>query len=605
MRLLVDAWRSGDLRAALENPAVRPYARRLGRPLLRGDHVLVELYAKNAASTTAWTHARTGTLGLDVVARGWDAWLVWLSIERVADVERTLSGVTAVRLPWARRPLLGSKATQGIELTGADRLHACGTAGQGAKVAVLDDAWHGLSAAVQSGELQALGGKAPYQNPDPDEVHGTACAEIVADLAPQAELYAWSAVTVPELQALLPKLVASGIHVVSDSSGWTTGFSFADGTGKPCELVSQAAAQGIVWVAAAGNEADHAMWLGKWQDQDGDGWLDFEGNNRAMLFAQKDSYVDVELDWDAYPKTAIDLDLYVCSSGTWPCAKVAVSNSTQDGGQAPQEVLDYAFSKSGAVYIGVRVKPGAAAPTGKLGVRVAVTGSASLNPWVKAGTIIDPAQCPDAVAVGAIDWDDYTTGPAASYSSRGPTWDGRTKPDLAAPTSVQTSVLAAFEGTSAACPHVAGAIALQMSRAQASPAAAAAFVVEHAIAMSASAPDNTYGAGRLDLAAPTGGCEQRARGDTEAAADAPDALGDGAPGAGGPGNAEVATADAVADIKVIAKPPATAPSACSAGAGSDSSVATLVGLVLATGCCRLRRWRSRADNWRAQSVAQA
>jgi len=47
----------------------------------------------------------------------------------------------------------------------------------------------------------------------------------------------------------------------------------------------------------------------------------------------------------------------------------------------------------------------------------------------------------------------------ASYSSQGPTVDGRNKPEISAPTSVQTS-LSSFAGTSAAAPHAAGAAGL-------------------------------------------------------------------------------------------------------------------------------------------------
>ena len=54
------------------------------------------------------------------------------------------------------------------------------------------------------------------------------------------------------------------------------------------------------------------------------------------------------------------------------------------------------------------------------------------------------------------------------FSSQGPTADGRTKPDLAAPDGVSTVSYGnrglAFFGTSASAPHAAGAIALMKSR---------------------------------------------------------------------------------------------------------------------------------------------
>jgi len=70
-----------------------------------------------------------------------------------------------------------------------------------------------------------------------------------------------------------------------------------------------------------------------------------------------------------------------------------------------------------------------------------------------------------AKAVGAVGWIDCST--LHSYSSRGPTNDGRIKPDFVGPACVSThsylSVGYPFCGTSAATPHIAGAIALELS----------------------------------------------------------------------------------------------------------------------------------------------
>ena len=66
------------------------------------------------------------------------------------------------------------------------------------------------------------------------------------------------------------------------------------------------------------------------------------------------------------------------------------------------------------------------------------------------------------MSVGAIYHADYDLGIIADYSSRGPTLDGRIKPELVAPTGVSTVSYAPdpYHGTSAAAPHVAGAAAL-------------------------------------------------------------------------------------------------------------------------------------------------
>ena len=66
------------------------------------------------------------------------------------------------------------------------------------------------------------------------------------------------------------------------------------------------------------------------------------------------------------------------------------------------------------------------------------------------------------MSVGAIRHRNWNAGRIDDYSSRGPTTDGRIKPELVAPTGVSTVSHAPyiFDGTSFAAPHVAGAAAL-------------------------------------------------------------------------------------------------------------------------------------------------
>ena len=91
------------------------------------------------------------------------------------------------------------------------------------------------------------------------------------------------------------------------------------------------------------------------------------------------------------------------------------------------------------------------------------------------------------------------------YSSRGPTADGRLKPDLSAPSVVDSASYTPdpFDGTSAAAPHVAGAAALLLQAfPELTPDDLADFFRERAIDLGSAGPDNAFGVGRLNLDMP-------------------------------------------------------------------------------------------------------
>jgi hypothetical protein len=116
------------------------------------------------------------------------------------------------------------------------------------------------------------------------------------------------------------------------------------------------------------------------------------------------------------------------------------------------------------------------------------------------GTVGSPASFSESFAVGATDTDDLI----ASFSSRGPSPWGETKPDVSAPgTKVRSSApgggYAEKQGTSMAVPHVTGLAALLF---QAQPglslSAAEQAMTSNAVPLGDPIPNNDYGWGRID-----------------------------------------------------------------------------------------------------------
>ena len=195
--------------------------------------------------------------------------------------------------------------SQGVDSTYANTFqnHTPAYTGSGVKVAIIDLGFQNYTNYLGTGLPSSVTAKSFTPNSDitgGGEVHGTACAEIVYEMAPGAQLYLINFSTVAELSAAVTYCIQQGVQVITHSIAWTNQ-SFYDGTGDVAAIVDTAVAHGIFWCNAAGNEA-LGHWDGTFSSPDGSGYEDFDG------------VTDQSIDIDLTANSACELDL------TWPMA---------------------------------------------------------------------------------------------------------------------------------------------------------------------------------------------------------------------------------------------------------------------------------------------
>ena len=216
--------------------------------------------------------------------------------------------------------------------------------------------------------------------------------------------------------------------------------------------------------------------------------------------------------------------------GVAPAADLYVAKVMDSGGYGSDSDIiagiDWCHAQSGVRILSMSIGDDAVGTDGTDAVSRAVDAVAAAGDVVVAaagnagdlpGSVHAPGAARGAIAVGAASDHSAPAGTVrrdqgiylGHFSSRGPTEDGRTKPDITAPgvsvTAARRATVSSYitySGTSMATPYVAGALALALEAAPAAtPAELRAALEGTAVDVGVAGKDNEYGAGLVDVRA--------------------------------------------------------------------------------------------------------
>ncbi len=495
----------------------RAFAKERGLLTARDELAFTVLFE---GGDTAAFEAELKRAGGRVTGRGdnqLDVALPWASLEKAAaegqgpeQVIGRLSRITNVRgvLPLERAsrpdqtgrgppttPAPTTSRVEGVSVTHANLWHAAGFRGRGVRVGILDPevsrtrsfAGRALPATVTvfNGDCVANG-----RAVDDEGTHGPAAAEIIHAMAPEAELFV--ACSLGDRDASVDWLLRQGVKIISHSAGGMYGPR--NGQGAFQKRIDQLAQRGVLWVNAAGNSG---LSFHRGQLTGGaDGyWHVFPSGRQGLGFRTNgEGQVDVTMLWAQWEGTVSDYDLYLFDAQGRELGRSANRN---DWLRQPRENVGLRLRPNTDYQLAVRGR-GSTRPTVFV---IEVHGASRVDSNDPNGSINAPGDAAGSLTVGAALWNGDALAP---YSSRGPTEDGRLKPDISAPTETMSLVYGGrFGGTSAATPHVAGAAALVWGR---YPTLSRDDLVRFLFARAAdrgpAGPDAGFGVGRLDLGAP-------------------------------------------------------------------------------------------------------
>ena len=450
------------------------------------------------------------------------AWVPLQKLEALVD-NNTIHFIRQPDVARAEENLIPESATsEALSAMNATTWHAAGYTGAGVKIGIIDLGFTGYKSLLGT-ELPGSVTVKNFVDSETDSLvdgsteHGTACVEIIHDVAPDARLFLAKISTSLDFEEAVDWLKDTcQVDIISSSISFTY-TSPGDGTGFLADKVRQARDAGILWATAAGNyRTQH--WAGQYYDSDTDDVHNFSDGSEINCFGPNTDYcyvigsnqrLTVLLRWDDWTNVNQDYDLGLVrwNGSAWDF--VGTGTDPQDGtpGVRPIEIATGTTTGDPTMYGFVIVRYKA---TRNVNFDALVWNGPPPHIAYYPGSLPGLADAPDAITVAA----DTVNYPYAQedFSSEGPTkgpggtpTGGIIKPDIAGYDRVSTVSygLQGFAGTSAATPHVAAAAALVLSKyPNYSPNDLQRFLQNIAVDQGTAGKDTKYGYGRLYLGSP-------------------------------------------------------------------------------------------------------
>ncbi len=369
-----------------------------------------------------------------------------------------------------------------LEVLGARSWHQAGARGQGVRVAVFDARWFAgatdpdrVAPFTTHDCFASTSCSAPFDGGGPAFAgesghHGWACAEVVRQLAPEAEVSLVRVNSFTALENAVDWAIREDIDVVTMSLSYYND-SFTDGGGPYGPMLRRLEDAGVLLVTSAGNTAD-AHWWSPWVDGDHDGVLDgprtdtIDGlagpTTTGLWWDAPAGPISGYIKWNQFGSCGTtDLSVRVVDEDGWVVSEVDREQGAEGDSCSPVERIRGALRSDRLLRIEVLHERG---PVEDLVVDVLVR-SGELLDYEPTRSLTDPGAHPLAFTVGAVLVRGYADAEPQTYSSWGPNHGGGPALDIAGPDGTSTASYGpgGFYGTSASTPAVAGLVAVVMS----------------------------------------------------------------------------------------------------------------------------------------------